>query len=86
MNTVVHTETSGEDDVDTGDDINGDIPEVESSNNIHKSEHDTGHHKNAQIKVAQHYQWNHTYSQSGSKGSFPSTTLYNTLLTPWSHM
>ena len=35
---VVNTESDGKNYIDTGDDINGDIPEMKESNNISESE------------------------------------------------
>ena len=55
MDAVVDTESSGQDDVDTGDDINGHIPEVERADHIHQGEHDTGHDHETQVDIAQHH-------------------------------
>ena len=34
MNRVVHTESYGQDNIDTGDDVNSDVPEVEEPNDV----------------------------------------------------
>ena len=38
MHRVVHTETYGNHNVDTGDDVYCDVPEVEKSNNVNESD------------------------------------------------
>ena len=56
MDAVVHAEPGGEDDVDAGDDVDGDVPEVESADHVHEGEHDAGHHHEAQLQVAEHHE------------------------------
>ena len=38
MNRVVDTEANGKHDVDTGDDVDGDVPEVEEANDVDQGE------------------------------------------------
>lgn len=40
VDSVVHTETDGEDDVDCRQDVDGDAPEVQKPNNVYESEDD----------------------------------------------
>ena len=54
MDTVVDTEPRGQDDVDTRDDVNGHVPEVESAHHVHQGEHHAGHHHQTQVDIAQH--------------------------------
>ena len=65
VDTVVHTEPGGEDDVDTGDDVNGDVPEVEGAHHVHQGEHDAGHHHQTEVEVAEHDERDQTHGQQG---------------------
>ena len=50
---VINTETNCKDNVDAGDDVNGDAPEMEKSNNISESgDHNEDDH-NADLNVAE---------------------------------
>ena len=40
MNRVIHTEADCQHDVDTTDDVDGDVPEVKEANNVHQGEDD----------------------------------------------
>lgn len=70
VNTVVHTEPGGEDDVDTGDHVDGDVPEVEGPDHVDECEHDAGHHHQTEVEVAEHDQGHHAHRQQG-QGQVP---------------
>ena len=89
VNTVVHTETSGEDDVHAGDHVDGDVPEVEGPDHIHQGEHDAGHHHQTKVEVSQHDESHDSYGEKGKAKvppelerddgvSFPSLVNLNT--------
>ena len=42
MNGVIHTETHSQHDVDTADDVDGDVPEMKEANNVHQGEDHSG--------------------------------------------
>ena len=65
VNTVVHTEPGGEDDVDTGDHVDCDVPEVEGPDHVDECEHDAGHHHQTEVEVAEHDQGHHPHGQQG---------------------
>ena len=65
MDAVVHAEPGGEDDVDAGDDVDGDVPEVESADHVHEGEHDAGHHHEAQLQVAEHHEGHRAHRAQG---------------------
>ncbi len=47
MNHIIHTEPNGEHNVDTGDDVNCHVPEVQEAHQIDECGHHTGEHKEA---------------------------------------
>ena len=55
VDTVVHTEPGGEDDVDTGDHVDGHVPEVKGPDHVHECEHDAGHDHEAEREVTKHH-------------------------------
>ena len=65
VDAVVHAEPGGEDDVDAGDDVDGDVPEVEGADHVHEGEHDAGHHHEAQLQVAEHHEGHRAHRAQG---------------------
>lgn len=53
MDGVVHTKTDGEDNVDAGDDIDGDLPEMEESYNVGESNSNDAHDVDTNLEVCQ---------------------------------
>ena len=53
MNTVVNTQTNRDDNVDAGDNVNVNIPEVEETHNVHQGHTDHHHHHEAHLDVGQ---------------------------------
>ena len=56
MNRVVHTETDGEHDIDTGEDVDGDVPEVQITNNVCEGDGDNAHDIHAYLQVGEEQQ------------------------------
>ena len=56
MYAVVHAQSSGQNDVDAGDDVDRHVPEVQRPHHVHQGEHDAGHHHQAEVDVAEHHQ------------------------------
>ena len=56
MNRVVNAQTNGEHDVDTGDDVDGDVPEVKITNKVCEGEGDNAHDIHADLKVGKEQQ------------------------------
>ena len=65
MNAVVHTQSSGQDDVHAGDHVDGDVPEVEGPHHVHQGEHDAGHDHQTEVEVAEHDEGHHPHGQQG---------------------
>ena len=53
MNRVVHAQTYGNHNVDTGDDVNGDIPEVEKTNNVNEGDHNNTKNHETDLDIGQ---------------------------------
>ena len=53
---VVHAETDGQDDVDTGDDVYGDVPEMEEADNVSESEEDGEEDEETELEVGEEHQ------------------------------
>ena len=51
VNGVVDAETYGQNYVDAGDDVNGDVPEVEEANDVGQGDADDAHDINANLNV-----------------------------------
>ena len=62
MNRVVNTQSYGQNNIDATDDINGDVPEVEEANNIHKTNGDHENHHHTHLDVAEEDECYHNYS------------------------
>ena len=56
MSRVVDTQTNGNDEVDTRDDVDGDTPEMHEASNIDKGEEDTKDNDDGSFQVASKYQ------------------------------
>ena len=56
MNRVVHAETDGEHDIDTGDDVDGDVPEVKITDDVCEGDDDDAHDIHAYLKVGKEQQ------------------------------
>ena len=53
MDRVVHTEAYSNNNVDTGDDINSDVPEVEKTNNVNESDDNNPKNHQTDLEVGQ---------------------------------
>ena len=53
MNRVVDTEADGKHDVDTGDDVDGDVPEVEEADNVCQGDDDDADDVDADADVGE---------------------------------
>ena len=82
VDTVVHTEAGGEDDVDAGDDVNGDVPEVEGAHHVHQGEHDAGHHHQTEVEVAEHDEGDQPHRQEGQAKVPPQLQRYDGVCLP----
>ena len=51
VDAVVNAKTNGEDNVDAGDDVNGDAPEVEEADDVGEGEDDGQDHQDADPRV-----------------------------------
>ena len=56
MNRVVHAETNGEHNIDTGDDVDGDVPEVKITDKVCECDGDDAHDIHAYLKVGKEQQ------------------------------
>ena len=56
MNRVVHAETNGEHNIDTGDDVDGDVPEVKITDKVCEGDGDDAYDIHAYLKVGQEQQ------------------------------
>ena len=56
MNGVVHAETNGEHDIDTGDDVDGDVPEVQITDNVCEGDGDDAQDIHAYLEVSKEKQ------------------------------
>ena len=59
VNTVVNTETNRDDNVDTGDNVNVDIPKVEESHDIHQGDPNHHHDHEAHLEVGKKKEGDH---------------------------
>ena len=50
---IVNTKTNGEDDVDAGDDVDGDVPEVEEADNVCEGDDDDADDEDADADVGE---------------------------------
>ena len=82
VDTVVHTEPRGEDDVDAGDDVNGDVPEVEGPHHVHQGEHDAGHDHHTEVEVAEHEERHEANYQQGQAKVPPQLQRYDGVSLP----
>ena len=48
---VIHTQAHRDHDVDAGDDVDGDVPQVEEANDVHQGDPNHHHHHEAHLKV-----------------------------------
>ena len=53
MNGVVDAEADGQNYVDAGDDVDGDVPEVEEADDVSQGDPDDAHDINADLKVGE---------------------------------
>ena len=53
MDRVVHTETHRQDDVDAGDDVDGDVPEVKEADDVSETEGDHEDDHQADLEVTE---------------------------------
>ena len=56
MNRVVHAETNGEHNIDTGDDVDGDVPEVKITDKVCEGDGDDAYDIHAYLKVGKEQQ------------------------------
>ena len=56
MDRVVHAETDGEHNIDTGDDVDGDVPEVKITDNVCQGDDDDAHDIHAYLEVPKEQQ------------------------------
>ena len=56
MNRVVHAETNREHNIDTGDDVDGDVPEVKITDKVCEGDGDDAYDIHAYLKVGQEQQ------------------------------
>ena len=53
VNRIIYTKPYRKDNIDTGNDVNGDFPEVEESNDVNKCEHNDEDDHDADLNVAE---------------------------------
>ena len=53
MNRVVHTETHCQNQVDAGDDVDGDVPEVKEADDVGETEGDHDDHHEADLDITE---------------------------------
>ena len=53
MDRVVHTETHRQDDVDAGDDVDGDVPEVKEADDVSETQCDHENDHEADLEVTE---------------------------------
>ena len=82
MNAVIHTEPCGEDDVDAGDHVDGDVPEVEGPHHVHQGEHDAGHDHETEVEVSEHDEGHHAHRQQGQAQVPPELQRYDGVCLP----
>ena len=55
MHWIIHTESNSMDNISTGDDINGDVPEVKKSNDIGQSDDNNSENHEANGDIREEY-------------------------------
>ena len=82
MNRVVHAEANGKYDVDTGDDVDGDVPEVKITNKVCEGEGDDAHDIQADLKVGKEQQGGNEDGSYGEPNVSPQFKADNLVALP----
>ena len=65
MARIVDTEADSKDDIDAGDDVDGDAPEVEEANEVDEGEEDGGEDEDAEAEAAEEKEGDDQDSEQG---------------------
>ena len=77
VNTIVYTETNRDDNVDTGDNVNVNIPEEEEAHNVHQSNTDHHHYHQAHLDVGQQDEGDEEYADDTKSQVSPKFSSWN---------
>ena len=65
MDRVVYTETNSQDDVDAGDDVDSDVPEVEKANDVSETDGDHEDNHETDLDIAEEEECDDDHSSDG---------------------
>ena len=82
MDRVVHTQPYSNDNVDAGDDVNGDAPEVKEADNVSEGEDDNTKHHQTNLKVGQEDKSDDKNTENGKTHISPELKPNNSVSLP----